>query len=310
MLPKILNERLCNVQLFPRVWILKILRKAFRIFLSVSGSLWKLFLDIRIRLHTSYPAGYPIGSLINAGLPDASQGIWEMCVQFMANFRKYYLKNGNVKPTYIFDTSCFFGFHIFQYLSFWKIQNCENIYFNETKNVYSAGKINVLLRSGVHNLRSFANKLKYSRLHVVGAVHYQKLFVCCMRILSRKTTKRTNRRVEGSRVGSMCGSRIEAIRVTEPSQKWHCSGSHSTALLLMNMAPAPGTEFFVFVSVAPALEPSIFNTWLRLQVRLLFVCTHWYFQLSGCASNWMGNEIYQKTKEYAKLVSSWIWKFL
>jgi len=60
-------------------------------------------------------------SLINAGLPDASQGIWEMFVQFMANFRKYYLKNGNVKATDIFDTSCFFGFHIFQYLSFRKV---------------------------------------------------------------------------------------------------------------------------------------------------------------------------------------------
>jgi len=38
MLPKILNKWLCNVKLFPWVWILDISRKAFRMSLSVSGS--------------------------------------------------------------------------------------------------------------------------------------------------------------------------------------------------------------------------------------------------------------------------------
>jgi len=46
MLSKILIEWLCNVQLLPRVWILEISRKAFRISLSVSGPVWKQFLDI------------------------------------------------------------------------------------------------------------------------------------------------------------------------------------------------------------------------------------------------------------------------
>jgi len=38
MLVKIINEWLCNVQLFPKVWILEISIKAFRISESVSGS--------------------------------------------------------------------------------------------------------------------------------------------------------------------------------------------------------------------------------------------------------------------------------
>ena len=56
---KILKIRLCNVQLFfPRVWTLEISRKAFRISLSGSCSVWKQFLDICIRLQTQYPVGY------------------------------------------------------------------------------------------------------------------------------------------------------------------------------------------------------------------------------------------------------------
>jgi len=60
-----------NVQLFPRVWILKISRKAFRIPLSVPGSRLKAVLDIRIRLQTHYPSGYPDGK------PDSDQ-LWSL----------------------------------------------------------------------------------------------------------------------------------------------------------------------------------------------------------------------------------------
>jgi len=54
ILPKILNEWLCNVQLLPRVWILKISTKAFSISLSVSGS--------RLKLVFWYP--YPVANYI------------------------------------------------------------------------------------------------------------------------------------------------------------------------------------------------------------------------------------------------------
>jgi len=59
MLLKIINEWLCNVQLFPKVWILEISRKRFGYPGPVPVS--KQFLDIRIRLQTHYPAGYPTG---------------------------------------------------------------------------------------------------------------------------------------------------------------------------------------------------------------------------------------------------------
>jgi len=53
----IINEWLRNMQLFPKIWILEISKKAFRI--SASGSRLIAVLDIRIRLQTHYPAGYP-----------------------------------------------------------------------------------------------------------------------------------------------------------------------------------------------------------------------------------------------------------
>jgi len=61
MLLKTLNYWLCNVQLFPKVWILEISLKAFRISGCVSGSRLHAVLDIRIQLQTHFPAGYPIG---------------------------------------------------------------------------------------------------------------------------------------------------------------------------------------------------------------------------------------------------------
>jgi len=55
---------------------------------------------------------------------------------------------------------------------------------------------------------------------------------------------------------------------------------------------APALELVVSMNVAPAQELSF--SWL--QRRLLFVITHYYFQLSWCALN--KNELYQvyKTK--------------
>jgi len=50
-LPKMLYKWLCNVQLFPRVWILKISRKAYWISLSVSGPRLKAVFWISV---TSY----------------------------------------------------------------------------------------------------------------------------------------------------------------------------------------------------------------------------------------------------------------
>jgi len=61
MLPKIINKWLCNVQFFPRAWILEISRKIFQISLSYPVHVWKQFLDICMRLQTHYPAGYPTG---------------------------------------------------------------------------------------------------------------------------------------------------------------------------------------------------------------------------------------------------------
>jgi len=67
----------------------------------------------------------------------------------------------------------------------------------------------------------------------------------------------------------------------------------SGALLFMKMAPALAPELWVFMTVAPATE--LFFSWLRLrtQLWLLFVFTHYHFQLSWCASSWMGSEIYE-----------------
>ena len=49
------------MQLFQRLWILEISRKAFPISLSVFSSRLKKALDIRVRLQNHYPAGYPTG---------------------------------------------------------------------------------------------------------------------------------------------------------------------------------------------------------------------------------------------------------
>jgi len=56
MLPKIILEWLCNVQLFPRVWILEMSRKAFRISSSESGvkrNFWlaKFLTSLHVRMH-------------------------------------------------------------------------------------------------------------------------------------------------------------------------------------------------------------------------------------------------------------------
>jgi len=63
MLLKIINKWLCNVQLFPKVWILEILLKRFGYPDPYPVPVWKQFLDILIRLQTHYPAGYPTGKL-------------------------------------------------------------------------------------------------------------------------------------------------------------------------------------------------------------------------------------------------------
>jgi len=61
MLVKIINEWLCDLQLFSKVWILEILIKAIRIPDPYPVHVWKQFLDIRIWLQTHYPAGYSTG---------------------------------------------------------------------------------------------------------------------------------------------------------------------------------------------------------------------------------------------------------
>jgi len=53
-----MNEWLCNVQLFPKVWISKYIEK---ISSRYPVPVWKQFLDIRIRLQTHYSSGYPTG---------------------------------------------------------------------------------------------------------------------------------------------------------------------------------------------------------------------------------------------------------
>jgi len=56
---KVLNKWLCTVQLFPRAWILEILRKVFRISLSVSGSRLKAVFGYLYPVESHYPARYP-----------------------------------------------------------------------------------------------------------------------------------------------------------------------------------------------------------------------------------------------------------
>ena len=62
MFPKILNEWLCNVQLFPKKSeSLKHREKRLGYPYPYLVPVWKKFLDIRIRLQTHLPAGYPTG---------------------------------------------------------------------------------------------------------------------------------------------------------------------------------------------------------------------------------------------------------
>jgi len=69
MLLKIMNEWLCNVQLFPKVWILEISIKAFRISGSVSGS----------RLKAVYGYPYPIANSLSCGYPTGKPGSDHLC---------------------------------------------------------------------------------------------------------------------------------------------------------------------------------------------------------------------------------------
>jgi len=47
----------------------------------------------------------------------------------------------------------------------------------------------------------------------------------------------------------------------------------------MNMTPAPAAELLVLMSPAPIPELSAFTT--RIQLRAMFVFTHYYVQLFG-----------------------------
>ena len=66
MLLKIINEWLCNVQLFPKLWILKILIKAFRISGSESGS--------RLKAVFGYP--YPVVNSLSCLISNRQTGWW------------------------------------------------------------------------------------------------------------------------------------------------------------------------------------------------------------------------------------------
>jgi len=70
---------LCDVQLFPKVRILEISIKAFRISGSLSVSRLKAVLDIRIRLQTHYPSGYPTGKLDSDHLWHGQDQEWISC---------------------------------------------------------------------------------------------------------------------------------------------------------------------------------------------------------------------------------------
>jgi len=83
MLMKIMNEWLCNVQLFPKVWILETSIKEFRISGSVSGSRLKAV----IGLQTHYPAGYPTGK-------PGSDHLWLDWIRTIANFVEFGLDPG------------------------------------------------------------------------------------------------------------------------------------------------------------------------------------------------------------------------
>jgi len=71
MLLEVINEWLCNVQLFRKVWILEIFIKAFRISGSESGSRLKAVFGYPYPVATHYPASYPTGK------PD-SDHLWDV----------------------------------------------------------------------------------------------------------------------------------------------------------------------------------------------------------------------------------------
>jgi len=64
MLLKVVNDWLCNVQLFPKVWILETSIKAFRISGSVSGS--------RLKAVFGYP--YPVENSLSCRLSNRQTG--------------------------------------------------------------------------------------------------------------------------------------------------------------------------------------------------------------------------------------------
>jgi len=70
MLLKIINEWLCNVQLFPKVWIIEILIKAFRTSGFVSGS--------RFKAVFGYP--YPVENSLSCRISNRQTGWWSSLV--------------------------------------------------------------------------------------------------------------------------------------------------------------------------------------------------------------------------------------
>ena len=67
MLPKILNIWLCNVQFFQESEFSKYWEKRFGYPYPYLVPVWKQILDIRIRLHTHYPTGYPTELALGPG---------------------------------------------------------------------------------------------------------------------------------------------------------------------------------------------------------------------------------------------------
>jgi len=89
MLPKTLNKLLCNVQLFPRVWILEISRKAFGISLSVSGS--------RLKPLFGYP--YPVANSLSCRISNWQTG-------YLSSLLK--IRDDRIVDFYYPILSCFF----------------------------------------------------------------------------------------------------------------------------------------------------------------------------------------------------------
>jgi len=78
----------------------------------------------------------------------------------------------------------------------------------------------------------------------------------------------------------------------------------------MKMAPAPAPELLVFVSVVPAPKLSFFKAWIRLQLRRLFVVTHYYFQLSLVCfkvNEILSYQVHKTKRIYQTFLSNLIW---